>query len=65
MTGEQQEADPVCEICGSSEGVSKYQLGGEVVLRCERHAAGVDLAAEEIYWRRRSSSDRESNSEEG
>lgn len=51
------EADSVCEICGSDEAVSKYQLDGEVVLRCKRHAVGIDLTAEEIYWRRRSSQD--------
>lgn len=51
--------DGSCEICGSSDGIAKLWLDGEVVLRCERHAVGIDLTAEEIYWRRRSSSDEE------
>lgn len=62
------EVDPdegSCEICGSSEGVARYWLNSEVVLRCEKHADGIDLAADRIYWRRRSSSEGESNSEEG
>lgn len=65
MIDEQQDVDPVCEICGSQEGISKYQLDGEIVIRCERHAVGIDLAADAEYWRRRSSLDGESNSEEG
>lgn len=52
-----QEGDAICEICGSDEAVSIYQLEGEVVLRCEIHAIGINPKAEEIYWRRRSSLD--------
>ena len=57
---EKQEADPVCEICGSSEGIAKLWVDGESVIRCDRHAVGVSQAAEKEYWRRRSSLDCES-----
>jgi len=55
------EEDPVCEICGSDEGIEKLWVDGESVIRCDRHAVGVSQAAEIEYWRRRSSSDRESD----
>lgn len=58
MDDDPHDAD-ACEICGSSKGIEKYWLNGEVALRCERHAVGINLTAEEIYWRRRSSSDEE------
>jgi transcription initiation factor TFIIIB Brf1 subunit/transcription initiation factor TFIIB len=58
MDDDPHDAD-ACKICGSSEGIEDYWLDGEVVLRCERHTVGINLTAEEIYWRRRSSSDEE------
>lgn len=45
------ESIDLCEICGSSEGVAHYQLDGEIVTRCEDHAVGISVAAEEIYWK--------------
>ena len=43
-----------CEICGSAEEIALYQLDGEVVTRCERHAVGIALSAENSYWKRES-----------
>jgi len=60
MEGEKQEADPVCSICGSVEGIAKHWIAGEVEYRCEKHSVGIATEAEEIYWRRRSSLDCES-----
>jgi hypothetical protein len=50
-----------CSICGSSEGVQQYINCGEVALLCDRHSVGVSASAESIYWRRKSSSESESN----
>ena len=50
-----------CSICGSSEGVQQYTNCGEVALLCDRHSVGVSASAESIYWRRKSSSESESN----
>lgn len=45
-----------CEICESTE-VDRYRLADEIALRCEDHAVGTSLSAEEVYWNRESNKD--------
>lgn len=65
MESEDRQEANACEICGSQEEIGKYQLDCETVIRCRDHQGdGISLEAEEIYWRRRASSDQESNQED-